>query len=108
MKVYRESTKWPCFFFIINGTLILSIHGLKKFKTIRAFGRSIYNNDITLDEADKKQSELTDYYYGFHNTNRIQSFENKEEKVLVLKNVLLAIIDGRAMILDTIRSTIFS
>ena len=108
MKVYRESTKWPCFFFIINGTLILSIHGLKNFKTIRAFGRNIYNNDIALDEADKEHSELTDYYYGFHNTTRTRSFENKEEKVLVLKNVLLAIIDGRAMILDTIRSTIFS
>ena len=34
------------------------VYDFRKFKTIRAFGKAIYEGKITLDQADEEQSNL--------------------------------------------------
>ena len=48
--------------------------------TIRTFGEDIYNGKITLEEADKDQSNLADEVNDFIKTTKPRNNEKKQEK----------------------------
>ena len=61
--------------------------GFRNFRTIRTFGRDIYNGEITLKEADEDQLKLVDGIEIFNNKTRPQSANKKQEKEIVLENL---------------------
>ena len=52
----------------------------KIFRTIRTSGRDIYDGKISLEEADKGQSDLADEVEKFKNKTRPKSLEKKTRK----------------------------
>ena len=58
---------------------------LEKLKTIRTFGKDIYNGKITLEEADMDQSDLLDEIRNFSEKTRPKSDnKNKKKKLLAI------------------------
>ena len=55
-------------------------YDFRKFKTIRAFGESIYIGKITLEEADESQSDLLREIKNFNDKKRLQTFKKKQMK----------------------------
>ena len=55
-------------------------YDFRKFKTIRAFGESIYNGKITLEEADESQPDLLREIKNFNDKKRLQTFKKKQMK----------------------------
>ena len=49
------------------------------FKTIRTFGEDIYNNKITIIEADQEQGDLVNYISNFNNKARPRSNIDKKK-----------------------------
>ena len=52
----------------------------RKFRTIRTFGRDIYNGEISLEKANEYQSDLADEIEKFKDKTRPKSLEKKQEK----------------------------
>ena len=52
----------------------------KNFQTIRTFGEDIYNGEITLEEADKDQSNLLEKNNDFIKKTRPRSDNKRQEK----------------------------
>ena len=50
------------------------------FKTIRSFGDYIYNSKITINEADREQSDLIEYIMSFNNKKRLKIKDDKKTK----------------------------
>ena len=77
-----------------------------KFKTIRSFGREIYNNNLSLDDAIEQQIILKG--------NNDKVFEEtlkpkesiKNEKSKILKNAII-ILNRRQKVLNAFESGIF-
>ena len=63
-------------------------YDFRKFNTIRTFGEDIYDGKITLEEADKNQSDLIDETENFNDKTRPKSYEKKKKKK---KKILLII-----------------
>ena len=59
----------------------------QNFRTIKTFGRDIYNGEITLKEADEEQSSLLNEIRNFRDKTKPQDEEKKTEKKDVLKNL---------------------
>ena len=74
--------------------------------TIRTFGEDIYNGKITLEEADKDQSNLADEVNDFIKTTKPRNNEKKQEKKIVTKN-LRNFLNAREMVLNGFKSKIF-
>ena len=55
-------------------------YDFKKFRTIRTFGRYIYDGKISLEEADEDQSDLADETEKFKNKTRPKNLEKKTRK----------------------------
>ena len=55
-------------------------YDFRKFRTIKTFGRDIYNGKISLEEADKDQSDLADEFEKLKDKTRLKSLEKKQEK----------------------------
>ena len=66
---------------------------------MNTFGRDIYNDKITLKEADKDQSSLLVEIMNFKKKTKLKNPEKKLEKKDVLKN-LYEIFAGRERVLD--------
>ena len=62
-------------------------YSFKNFRTIRTFGRDIYEGKITLKEADEDQSNLLNDIRNFRDKTRPQNDKKKQEKEIVLKNL---------------------
>ena len=73
---------------------------------IRTFGEDIYNGKITLEEADKDQSNLADEINDFIKTTKPRNNEKKQEKKIVTKN-LRNFLNAREMVLNGFKSKIF-
>ena len=58
---------------------------LKKIRTIRTVDEDIYNGEITLEEADKDQSDLVQKINDFTKTTRPRNDKKKQEKENVEK-----------------------
>ena len=79
---------------------------LKIFQIIRTFGEDIYNGEITLEEADKDQSNLVEKIIDFIEKTRPKSDKKRQEKENVEKN-LYNFYEGREMVLNAFKSKIF-
>ena len=60
----------------------------RNFRTIRTFGRDIYEAKITLKEADEDQSSLFNEIRDFHYKTRPKNDNKKQEKKLFLKTCI--------------------
>ena len=52
----------------------------KNFKTMKSFGRDIYNGEITLKDADEVQKNVLVETTNFKNKTELQYLENKQKK----------------------------
>ena len=64
-------------------------YDFRKFQTIRTFGEDIYDGKITLEEADKDQSDLANEIKNFNEKTRRKSYKKKQEKKKILLIVCL-------------------
>ena len=82
-------------------------YNFKNFRTIRKFGRDIYEGKITLKETNEDQSNLLNEIKNFRDKTRLQNDKKKQEKEIVLKN-LYNFSEAREILLDGFDSKIFS
>ena len=66
----------------------------QKFKTIRSFGREVYNNDLSLDNALEQQIRLKDDIDILKESTKTKK-SVKKEKALTLKNVIILLNGGQ-------------
>ena len=62
-------------------------YSLKNFKTIKIFGRDIYEGKITIKQADEYQADLLTEIMSFRKTTKLRSQEKKQEKEIILNNL---------------------
>ena len=55
-------------------------YDFRNFKTIRTFGGNIYDGEITLEEADKNQSDLVNEIENLSDKTRPKNYMKKQEK----------------------------
>ena len=55
-------------------------YSFQNFRTISAFGRGIYNGEITLKEADEDQASLLNEIISFREKTKPRNEEKKEKK----------------------------
>ena len=79
---------------------------MKNFQTIRTFGEDIYGVEVTLEEADKDQSDLVEKINDFIKKTKPKSDKKRQEKEDVEKN-LYNFYEGREMVLNVFKSKIF-
>ena len=74
----------------------------EKFKTIRSFGRQIYDSDLSVHDAFEQQIRLKD------DINILQNEKNqsKKEKAVTLKNAVV-FLDGRQKVINAFEYGIF-
>ena len=60
----------------------------QNFRTIRTFGRDIYNGEITLKEADEDQASLLSEIMNFRDKTKPQDEEKKQKKKMFLKTCI--------------------
>ena len=56
-------------------------YDFRKFQTIRTFGENIYEGKITLEEADKDQSDLSSEIKNFNDKTRPKNYKKKARKI---------------------------
>ena len=82
-------------------------YSFQNFRTIKTFGRDIYNGEITLKEADEEQSSLLNEIRNFRDKAKPQDEgKKKQKKKDVLKN-LYNFFEGREKFLNAFDSKIF-
>ena len=81
-------------------------YNFRNFRTIRTFGRDIYEGKITLEEANIDQDNLLRDIRNFNNKTRPQNDRKIQEKKIVLKN-LYKFFEAREILLDGFDSRIF-
>ena len=91
---------------IIRDYLIYKTYDFQRFKTIRSFGREIYNNHISLDDALEQQIRLKDNADIFRKTAKPKESVKKERKGLTLKNAII-LLTRRQKVLNAFESRIF-
>ena len=79
----------------------------KNFQIIKAFGRNIYEGNITFEEANEYETDLLAKIMNFRKNRKPQSSEKKTRKKIVLEN-LYNFSEGREKVLDAFESKIFS
>ena len=52
----------------------------KTFKIIRSFGENTYSGKITINEADREQTDLVEYILNFNNKARAKNRDDKKRK----------------------------
>ena len=52
----------------------------KTFKIIRSFGENTYSSKITINEADREQTDLVEYILNFNNKARAKNRDDKKWK----------------------------
>ena len=52
-------------------------YDFRVFNTIRTFGEDIYNGKITLEQADKDQSDLADEINKFISETKLKNYDKK-------------------------------
>ena len=82
-------------------------YNFRNFRTIRTFGRDIYEGKITLKEADEDQTNLLHKIRNFRDKTKPQKVEKKQEKKIVLDN-LYQFFEAREILLDGFENRILS
>ena len=78
----------------------------QKFKTIRSFGREIYNNNLSLDDATEQQMILKSNNDKIFKETTKPKESIKNEKSPILKNAII-ILNRRQKLLNAFESGIF-
>ena len=78
-------------------------YNFQKFKTIKSFGREIYNDELTLEHAFEEQIKSQNEIDKFKESTKPQI---KEKKVLTFESALRLLI-GRQKVLNGFESKIF-
>ena len=81
-------------------------YDFRRFKTIRTFGQDIYEGNITLEQADEEQSNLTYEIDKFIRETRLKNITKKQQRKIVMKN-LRAFLNAREMVFNAFKSKIF-
>ena len=81
-------------------------YDFQKFKTIKSFGREIYNDELTLEYAFEEQIKSQNEIDKFKESTKPQIKEKKEKKVLTFESALRLLI-GRQKVLNGFESKIF-
>ena len=79
-------------------------YSFRKLQTIKAFGKDIYNGEITLEEADKGQSELVEKIDDFIKKMKLR---NKEKRPENAEKNLYNFYEGTELVLNAFKSKIF-
>ena len=82
------------------------LYNFRNFQTIRTFGIDIYDGEITLEDADKDQSDLLNEIKNFYDKTRPKNYKKKQEKEITL-NSLYKLYDTREMVIKGFKSKIF-
>ena len=91
-KLIYETNEYACSF--------------KNFQTRKIFGRNICEGKITIEEADKYQTDLLAEVMNFMKNMKLRSQEKKQEKEIVLEN-LHNFFEGKEKILDAFEAKYF-
>ena len=81
-------------------------YSFQNVRTIKTFGKDIYNGEITLKEADEEQSSLLNEIRNFRDKIKPQDAEKNRKKQDALKN-LYNFFEGREKVLNDFDSKIF-
>ena len=81
-------------------------YDFQKFKKIRSFGREIYNNDLSLDDAPEQEIRLKNIIDICKESTKPKESVRKEKKALNLKNRII-LLNGRQKIINAFESGIF-
>ena len=82
-------------------------YDFRKFQTIKNFAKDIYDGKVTLEEADKKQSDLINEINDFINKTRPKNYKKKQEKEITLDR-LHNFFKAREMVFNGFKSKAFS
>ena len=63
-------------------------YSCQNFRTKKTFGRDIYNDKITLKEAEEEQSSLLNEIRNFKDKTKPQDEEKKQKKKMFLKTCI--------------------
>ena len=75
-------------------------YDFSNFKTIRTFGRNIYEDAISLEEANEDQSDLVNEIKKFSNKTRPQNDDKNEKKKLFLKACIIFVTVEKKFLMD--------
>ena len=81
-------------------------YDFRKFKTIRTFGKDIYEGKITLEQADEEQSDLSSDIDKLIKETKPKSAVKKSQRKTVMKN-LRDFINARELVLNGFKSKLF-
>ena len=81
-------------------------YDFRNFQTIRTFGEDIYDSKVTLEEADKDQSDLANEIKTFTDKTRLKSYKKKQEREDTLDS-LSNFFKAREMVLHGFKTKIF-
>ena len=81
-------------------------YDFQKFKTIRSFGREIYNNDLSQNDAHELQIRLKYDIDVLKESTKPKESVKEEEKAVTLKNVI-ELLNGRQKALNIFKSVVF-
>ena len=82
------------------------INDFRKFWTIRSFRDSVFNGKITINEADKKQSNVLDVILNFNDKVRPRSKADKKKNINTYESAN-AFYEVRGLTLNVFKSGIF-
>ena len=63
-------------------------YSFQNFRTIRTFGRDIYNGEITLKEADEDQANLLNEIMNFRDKTKSEDEEKEKKKKMFLQTCI--------------------
>ena len=82
------------------------VYDFRRFWTLRSFGEGIFNGKITINEADRKETNVLDVIQNFKNKVRQKSNADKAKKRNAFESGN-ALYQGRELIINAFKGRIF-
>ena len=106
-KLHRSSTNRNYLIYKTGNNKRDKTYDFQKFKTIRSFGKEIYNNDLSLGDALGEQIRLKDDTDFFKESTKPKESVKKENKAPTLKKVIIPL-NGKQKVLNDFENKILS
>ena len=74
-------------------------YSFKNFRTIKAFGRDIYDGKITLKEADEDQADLLSEIIIFLKNSKTKNYREKTRQKIIYKNLYILKVEKEFLML---------
>ena len=74
-------------------------YSFKNFRTIKAFGRDIYDGKITLKEADEDQADLLSEIIIFLKNSKTKNYREKTRQKIICKNLYILKVEKEFLML---------